>query len=133
MVLPSMPLTPYVRKWFARADDDIRSGKILFEECLYNPVCFHAQQAAEKLFKGFLASHERHVRKTHQLDVLLALCKEVDATCTTLAADADYLDRFYMETRYPADIPEFSKEDATQALAAVQRIQEFVLSVTGAK
>ncbi|MBT9148020.1 MAG: hypothetical protein DDT32_01789 [Syntrophomonadaceae bacterium] len=44
----------YPNNWFDFAADDIKSGEILLREGMYNMVCFHAQQAAEKALKGFL-------------------------------------------------------------------------------
>lgn len=51
-----MPMTKYVADWLARADEDLRSAELLLQkDGPPNAICFHAQQAAEKLLKGFLA------------------------------------------------------------------------------
>jgi len=44
-------ITEYVKSWFQRADDDLKLIEIVLkagENFLPNPLCFHAQQAAEK-------------------------------------------------------------------------------------
>ena len=49
-------ITKYVRYWFERGNDDLRACEILMKENgTPNTICFHAQQAAEKYLKGFLA------------------------------------------------------------------------------
>ncbi|MBI3558849.1 HEPN domain-containing protein [Candidatus Gottesmanbacteria bacterium] len=41
--------------------------------------------------------------------------------------DFTILNRYYVETRYPGDYPEFSWNDAEEALAAAEKIKNFVL------
>lgn len=122
-------ITKYVSDWLVRADEDIRISEILREEGegLPSGICFHAQQAGEKYFKAFLAFQEINVRKTHGLVAPLTLCEETDKSFNKLKLETDYLNRFYIEARYPADIPEFSLKEAEQALASALRIKEFVL------
>ena len=70
--MTNQEITKYVADWFARADEDLDVARlILNEERPYNPACFHEQQAAEKYLKGFLAHHEKHVRKIHDLNALV--------------------------------------------------------------
>ena len=39
--------------WLRLAQDDLASAKALIEEKIYSQVCFHSQQAAEKMLKGY--------------------------------------------------------------------------------
>lgn len=121
-------ITNYVANWFARADEDLNVAQlILNEDRPYNPACFHEQQAAEKYLKGFLAHHEKHVRKIHDLDALLQECIKINQSFTGLQDSALYLGRFYVESRYPDDYIEFTREDAEKGLKSALRIKEFVL------
>jgi HEPN domain-containing protein len=121
-------ITKYVRDWFARGDDDIRAAEILLkEQGAPNTICFHAQQAAEKYLKGFIAYHEKHVRKIHDLSALVSICIDIDKRFELLKEDAQFLSQFYTESRYPDDYIEFQREDAEEAFGAAQRIKEFVL------
>lgn len=123
-----MPRTKYVIDWLTRAQEDIQAAEILLRENdLMNQVCFHCQQAAEKYLKGFLAFHETNVRKIHELEILLAECQKLDGSLSQLKEEAVYLNQFYVETRYPGDIPEFSRQDAQKALEAALRIKELIL------
>jgi len=123
-------ITDYVRNWFVRADEDLSTIEILLKErkVIPNPVCFHAQQASEKYLKGFLAHHDLHVRKIHDLEVLANDCKQIDRTCQELSKDAKFLNQFYTESRYPDDYGDFSIRDAKEGYEAAKRIKEFVLA-----
>lgn len=90
-------MTKYTASWFAQADEDLAAARILREQGgLANPICFHAQQAAEKCLKGFLAHHEKHARKIHDLPVLLGECEKIDPSLAELGEDVSYLNVFYM-------------------------------------
>lgn len=123
-----MNVTKYVNDWLEKGGDDLSSAEVLLKERVSpNPVCFHAQQAAEKYLKGFLAHHEKHVRKVHDLDVLLDPCVQTDPSFEELKAEVAFLNQFYVETRYPGDFPQFTFSDARKALESAKKIKEFVL------
>lgn len=42
-------------RWLAFAREDLRMAELVMAEGLYNQVCFHCQQCAEKAVKGLLA------------------------------------------------------------------------------
>lgn len=122
-------ITEYVKNWFKRADEDLALINVMSREgsVFPNSVCFHAQQAAEKYLKGFLAHHALHVRKVHDLEVLVEDCKKIDLSFKTMQDNARFLNQFYIESRYPDDYTEFSEKDAEDAYSAAKNIKEFVL------
>jgi len=122
-------ITDYVKNWFARADEDLQTIEVLLKEkkIIPNPICFHAQQVGEKYLKGFLASRDLHVRKVHDLEVLVDDCKKIDPAFKELGKDAKLLNQFYTQARYPADYGEFSVQDAKDGCEAAKRIKDFVL------
>lgn len=120
-------MTKYVSEWLQRAEDDLKTIEVLLREGVaLRMVCFHAQQAAEKCMKGYLAYHEKHVRKIHELDELLAECEQFDAAFRTLREDALYLTQFYVDTRYPEVLGDVSSAEATRAQEAAKRVCDFV-------
>ncbi|MBI3335454.1 MAG: HEPN domain-containing protein [Candidatus Portnoybacteria bacterium] len=124
-----MKTTKYVISWFTRANEDLDTVRLLLEKGgSSNLACFHAQQAAEKYLKGFLAHHEKHIRKVHDLNALLEGCKKVDISLGKLQDPVGFLNQFYTESRYPDDYVEFTREDAQKAYETVLRVKEFVLS-----
>lgn len=122
-------ITEYVKNWFKRADEDLALIDVMSREgsVFPNSVCFHAEQAAEKYLKGFLAHHDLHVRKIHDLEILVEDCKKIDSSFEAVQDNARFLNQFYIESRYPDDYMEFSEEDAEEAYAAAKSIKEFVL------
>ena len=125
-----MKMTKYVSDWFARAEEDLALVILILEKGTGSPnlACFHAQQAAEKYLKGFLAHHELHVRKIHDLTLLIEECAKADASFSRLGDDANYLNQFYIESRYPDDFIPFEREDVGKALQSASRLKEAVLS-----
>ncbi|MDP3244145.1 MAG: HEPN domain-containing protein [bacterium] len=120
-------ITNYVADWLKRADEDTQAAEVLLTDGgLSNSVCFHSQQAAEKYLKAFLAFQEKHIRKVHDLVVILTLCEEIDQSFKDLRDDVSYLSKFYIETRYPGDYPRFARREASEALKSVLKIKEFV-------
>ena len=117
------------QEWERVARDDEEMIKIgLKENSSPNPLCFHAQQMAEKFLKGFLAYHKQPPVKVHKLDQLLIACERIDSSFKELTNAVLYLNEFYIETRYPGDYPEFTTEDAKQAYSHSLEIAEFVRS-----
>jgi len=125
-----MNITKYVKDWFARGDDDLVLVRLILEKEIgsLNLACFHAQQAAEKYLKGFLACCDLHVRKIHNLEILLGDCENIDSSFAELRDSAAFLNQFYIESRYPDDYIEFPREDAEKALESALRIKEFVVT-----
>jgi HEPN domain-containing protein len=123
-------LTVYVKNWLTRADEDLKLVEILLgeKEVYPNPICFHAQQAVEKYLKGFLARHDLHVRKIHDLEILLDDIKNIDQSFEELRESAVFLNQFYIESRYPDDYTEFSIEDAQRGYEAAKKIRDIVWS-----
>jgi HEPN domain-containing protein len=115
-------------EWEAYALDDEKVAEmILREDGPANPLCFHSQQMAEKYLKAYLLRKGGRFEKKHQLVYLLDLCTEIDASFSELIDDAALLSAFYIETRYPGDIPEFSLEECQKGFEAAKRIKSFIL------
>lgn len=116
------------KEWFRKAEEDeFAGGEVLDGERFPAPACFHFQQMAEKYLKGLLVFHKKAFPKVHDLLELETLLKDIEPDVTDLHKDLTYLNRYYVETRYPGDYPEFTIVDCEEARAAAVRIKEFVL------
>jgi len=124
--------TDRYNEWFAMAQKDLRSAKILFDHDADNEiVCFHCQQTLEKYLKGYLIAVTGELQQGHNL---LKLCKKVminDNTFNVFLKDMAFVNAFYIETRYPAIDPFIvSKEDTEECFRIVNtllaRINELV-------
>lgn len=116
-------------EWKRRdADDELSVRAILKEEDgAPSTVCFLSQQIAEKYLKGFLVFSKEKFEKTHQLDHLLKLCEAIDSSFHDPSEDVTFLTEYYIEARYPGDIPEFNWNEARKAFAHAQNVKMFVL------
>ena len=94
------------------------------EEPLWDQVCFHAQQAAEKSLKALLVSLERDVPRTHDLVFLLDSARDAGAELVGLDEDTATLTQYGVSPRYPTFLAQETKEDANGALRAAKRVME---------
>lgn len=94
----------------------------------WDTVCFHAQQAAEKLLKAFLVFHGQEPPRTHNRVALLVDCSTVDASLTMLEAECRNLTYFAVSARYPGEIAEPTEGDGRTMVAAARRVQAAVLA-----
>jgi len=118
--------------WVRFAEEDLQMAGLALEEGIWNQVCFHSQQAVEKLLKAFLEAVGERVPKMHSLAELCVRCQTRDAAFATLHDDCFLLDRFYIPTRYPSAVvgslaggmPD--ENDANEALLTARTVRRFV-------
>jgi HEPN domain-containing protein len=92
-------------------------------------VCFLCQQVAEKYLKGYLLLRRQPPKRIHHLDVLLEDCIALDNSFERLVDDAVFLKRYYIENRYPDDLPEEVRpEEVAEAMTAASPLRAFVLA-----
>jgi HEPN domain-containing protein len=68
------------RAWLSKAESDLLciENNLNDERIPWDTVCFHAQQAAEKLLKSILVAGQRKVFRTHDLLMLLSEWASID-------------------------------------------------------
>jgi HEPN domain-containing protein len=121
--------------WLQYANDDLQSAKVLLQEGIYNMVCFHSQQVAEKLLKSFIASYRKEIPRTHNLIRLHKICE--DLIVGKLGIDREmliFLNDVYIDSRYPADfgiLPsgQSGEKEARQAYSYANAIDALLRSL----
>jgi len=116
-----------VRAWLQKATLDLRAaahGMSAPEAGLWSDVVFHAQQAAEKTFKAFLAWHDVPFRKTHNLEELGRVCISIDPTLSPIVDRAASLTEYAWKFRYPGEPSEPSQDEANEALITARDVYE---------
>ncbi|MEK7528677.1 MAG: HEPN domain-containing protein [Patescibacteria group bacterium] len=117
------------KAWFLKAEEDELSARAILDELGHpSTVCFLSQQIAEKYLKGFLVFHSRNFQKVHDLIQMETLIHEIHPAVHSLHEYLVNLNRYYIETRYPGDYPEFSWKDAKKAFEDAISVKEFVLN-----
>lgn len=118
-----------VQEWIDLARQDEASARFLLQmrPLPLEVICFHCQQAAEKLIKAVLAKHGLEIPKTHDLSFLLDLAAEPVPSLASLDELALDLNAFSVVVRYPSHIP-LDEGDAKDALEAVEAMKAAILS-----
>lgn len=107
-----------VQQWLTKSQRDLKVAWVLFknEESLLDAVVYHCQQSAEKSLKAYLTYQNTVFRKTHDLDILIDLCCQSEASFQDLKDAGDTLTPYATEFRYPSDTIEPEKYEAEEAL-----------------
>ncbi|KKP69152.1 MAG: hypothetical protein UR66_C0001G0034 [Candidatus Moranbacteria bacterium GW2011_GWE1_35_17] len=123
-----LPKELVTEEWFKKAYDDELNAKSILKHKDGTPggACFLAQQMAEKLFKAVLVFKEGRFPKIHNVVKLLKLIIKTDIDFKELEEEAVILNDFYITSRYPDDMQEFSWQDAEEAFDAAEKIKKFV-------
>ena len=91
------------KPWLDLAYQDLLAAKVLYEEGIYNLVCFHAQQCVEKSLKGLLVALGHPPPRLHSVSELLRL---IPANLfSDLSQNLAIFDDYYIPVRYPDALP----------------------------
>ena len=120
-----------VSAWLRKAEHDLLNieNNLAAKDIPWDTVCFHAQQAAEKVLKAFLVSRGCDLSKTHDLVALLTRCVECDAGLTPLESDCRKLTSYGVAARYPDDLFEPGEADGRDVVAAAYRVRTKILAL----
>jgi len=116
-------------KWFDYAQNDFEAASILAVQVKpkFEIVCYHCQQCAEKMLKGYIAHKGGKLQKIHDLVVLCETCSAYDPDFEKIIEHCSDLTIFASEVRYP-NVLEIENYHMQIALANAKMIRDFVLS-----
>ncbi len=107
--------------------DHMAAEVLIKDKNLYTMAAFHCQQCIEKALKAYLLFKNRRLFDGHNLTWL---CKQAALTDTGFAVwleKSTLLNRYYIETRYPADILlEISGEEISVIMGAATEMLNFI-------
>ena len=120
-------------RWIRKAESDLLAAdnNLGSKRVPYDVVCFHCQQAGEKLLKALLVDLGVPFPRTHDLMALLQAVRNV-LVAEPPAAVRDacvILNPYAVEARYPDDSSDPLEVDAREAREAVRSVQNW-LAVT---
>jgi HEPN domain-containing protein len=117
--------------WLAKADSDLAAGQRLLPDGPFDVVCFHAQQAIEKLLKALLAFYDQPPPRTHDLEelqrILLAIRANTDLAALDLFEASDYAVMARYDLQFWPD-----EETATDALTLAKTVKRIVVAALAA-
>ena len=109
--------------WMARAKSDLAIAKMpLPEGALYEDLCFHAQQAAEKALKAVYQHHEWEFQYTHDLNKLMTGLEQQGIAVPERIIEADVLTRYAWESRYPYLGEPVTEEEYREAVRLAETV-----------
>lgn len=116
--------TRIARQWVAKAKNDLLSAdnNLSAAEVPYDAVCFHCEQAAEKLLKAFLVGNGRPPPRSHDLFLLLETVGALSGEAESLREALAVLMPYAVEIRYPQDGIVPAEEDAREAREAAGQV-----------
>lgn len=123
-----------VREWLNKADEDFHFAvaNLTEQRPFYAQICFHFHQVAEKYLKAYIIAKELEFRRIHDLPLLLKICASRDPTLAVLRDSCEYLNAFYVETRYPVHwATNFSRQEAEKALRAADHVRSLITEKIG--
>lgn len=119
--------------YIVKAEHDLKTAKdeIITNKPATDTVCFHTQQCAEKYLKAYLVFNGKEITKTlktHNIEVLLVACKEMDDSFNYLIEiNAHELTDYAIEARYPDDFYLPSVSESNHAIETAEKVKEFIL------
>ena len=119
------------RQWVAKAANDLLSAdnNLRAKDVPFDVVCFHCQQAAEKLLKAFLVLGGHPAPRTHDLLLLLEDVLRVSPAADVLRDRLALLMPYAVEIRYPDEWFEPTVEDAREARHAAGAVTDWLQAV----
>lgn len=119
-------------EWIQKAEGDwrIAQRELDSEEPVWDGICFHAQQRAEKYLKAVLEEQEVEVPKIHDLVVLLDRTEEWSEEVAALRSALARLSTFGVATRCPGmDADEEAAREAMHTAGQVRSALRQALEV----
>jgi HEPN domain-containing protein len=114
--------------WLVKAKNDLKSAKKLMKgkDIIKDTAIYHCQQCAEKALKAFLLYNKKPLKKTHDLELLVDLCIEIDKDFDEIYDLAVTLVPYSTLFRYPDELIEPDQEDVYDAIDKAERIYSIV-------
>ena len=114
-------------EWLDMAEMDLNAAEYLLgmRPIPIEIICYHCEQAAEKLLKGALVHFDIEPPKTHDLVQLCKLCCNEDTHFEVLVDACVDLTPYGVQVRYPSNL-ELDESDTHCALRQCRIIHKFI-------
>jgi len=112
-------------EWIKFAENDFAVATHLnetFRPLPENTICWLCQQSVEKSYKAILAYHNAKIKKIHDIGLLQKDTIKLEPEVSLDAKIADKITVFAVESRYPDNVFDFTKEDVELGLKYAERI-----------
>lgn len=116
--------------WYQKAESDLRGAEILYNSEADNSlVAFHCQQAIEKMLKGYILLNTKKLLDGHSLIFLIRRASVFDPEIKQFEKKCAFVNQFYVETRYPADVPdEVDQSEVAECFSSAREVTAYIRS-----
>ena len=116
------------KQWLIKADNDLLNvdNNLMSEDIPFDTVCFHCQQASEKMLKAYLVANQAPYPITHDLLLILEQILPLSPEAEELRDALALLTPYAVEIRYPDDYYMPSAEDAREARKAATDVRAWL-------
>ena len=118
-----------IKQWLIKAEHDYKIGKgeSATDQPATDMICFHMQQCVEKYLKAFLLLHDKEIKKTHDIAVILNDCIAIDPAFQELIDKGiDNLSPYSVTIRYPDDFHQPTLAEMQEAIALTEITRRFI-------
>jgi len=121
----------YLEQWLEKAEHDLIAAQLIIDiqPIILDVACFHCQQAVEKYLKSFLVCKKQDFPKTHNLDILLKQCTNLNNSFAGI--DISNLEDFAVRGRYPHDFISPTPEETQHFYEIALSVKMLVLKEIG--
>ena len=123
-----------IKEWLAKAEGDFHTASRelqVTELPNFDAVCFHAQQAVEKLMKALLIQHGIVPPRTHDLPQLDQLLQTACSDWSWPIEELRFVTRAAVDFRYPGEMAD--ADEARESFVICERIREKLLLMISAR
>jgi HEPN domain-containing protein len=113
------------KSWLERAKSSYELSKNTVYGVFYEDLCFQLQQAVEKAFKGLLIYYGVEPEFTHNIGILLTEIEKYADIPEHIKSSTD-LTKFAVQTRYPGEYDDITKEKYENAVKITNDCLEWV-------
>ncbi len=125
------------KKWIKKAKEDLITAETLLDspeerlEFLTASIGFHSQQCVEKCLKAILTFNQKDFKRSHDIHYLLNLSEdEIDSNSSNkIRENADMLNDFAVNARYPGDYEDFNIDESEQSFQIAKLVFNIVKDV----
>ena len=124
-----------IEDWIMYAESDLaiaKQGKTE-KKVLYESLCFHCQQAAEKAIKSVLVFYKIDFPKTHDIVYLLNLLLTQNISVPKVIMESAFLTDYAVTVRYPGDDNMIQSTEYKKALRVSTKVLEWARIETSNK
>ena len=116
------------RQWLAKARNDLLNAdnNLKSELIPFDTVCFHCQQAAEKMLKSYVVGNKQEHPITHDLLLILEKILPLNSEAENLRDSLAILMPYSVEIRYPDDWYMPTEDDAKEARDSADKVMKWL-------